>query len=190
MHRAGHRDQHTTATWSPAAQPAGRSLGTTPQNHSEELPPHPRTATLPQTRSLDLQVIQGQAGARLVHGVVGDCDACRKAQEKTRECESELTTENLAPNLRGPGSACEEGFPTCSLVGPALSEATKHLKVKLSLIGRQTHHKPRCLQAALWDILPQPRSHSQAVWTPAPAGHWPAWSNEGRCTLEPGWTVT
>lgn len=107
VHRAGHKDQHTTATWSPATQPAGRSLGTTPQNHSEELPPHPRTATLPQTRSLDLQVIQGQAGARLVHGVVGDCDACRKAQEKTRECESELRTENLAPNLRGPGSAWE-----------------------------------------------------------------------------------
>lgn len=65
----------------------------------------------PQTLSLDLQVIQGQAGARFVHGVIGDCDACNNNQEETWKHENWLGTQTLVPTLPGPGSE-QDGFPT------------------------------------------------------------------------------
>lgn len=122
----------------PPPQPAGQKPQHSPANCGGELPPFHRTAILPQTQSPDLQVIQGQAGACLVHGVVGDRDACRKAQEETWECESWLRTENLAPSLSGPGSEREDRFLPCSSAGAELPEATKHLEAKPSLTSWQT----------------------------------------------------
>lgn len=81
-----------------------------------ELPPLHRMAPQPPTSqtSPDLQVIQGQAGARLVHGMVGDGDACRMAREETGKRESWLRTEDLAPSLPDSGSAREGRFPAAA----------------------------------------------------------------------------
>lgn len=110
--RAWHRDPHITATLSlPTTQPVEQKLWPSHATTSKKPPTSHGTATLPQTLSLDLQVIQGQAGTRFVHGVIGDCDACNNDQEETWKHENWLGTQTPVPSLPGPG--CEQdGFST------------------------------------------------------------------------------
>lgn len=68
-------------------------------------------ATLPQTSSLDIQVIQGQAGTRLVHGMVGDGDACSKKKHKIVAILAQDRKCYPSPSLPGPSSQWEE-FPS------------------------------------------------------------------------------
>lgn len=104
QNRAWHRDPHITATLSlPTTQPVEQKPQLPPTITSKKPPTSHGTATLPQTLSLDLQVIQGQAGTCFVHRVIGDCDACNNDQEETWNHENWLGTQTPAHSLPSAG---------------------------------------------------------------------------------------
>jgi len=177
----------------PHAQPAGQKPQRSPANRGEELPPFHAMATLPQTHSPDLQIIQGQAGTRLVHWVVGDRDACRKAQEETQERESWPRTEIWSPACLVLALGGTTGFlPSAQQELSCLKQPSTSRPSPPSPAGTVrpwTRRKPTGLQAALWDVLPQPRPQrdlpspdhvAKACDPPAPMGHWPAGSKVGK----------
>lgn len=159
VRRAGHGTGTPTiaATLSlPIVQPVKQKPWPSPAITSKKPSTSHETATLPQTLYLDLQVIQGQAGTRFVHGVIGDCDACNNDQEETWKHENWLGMQTLVPSPPGPDSK-QDGLPARSSSGAGLSGATQHLKAKPSLTGKHpwTCHKIRHFQVALWDIPAQ-----------------------------------
>jgi len=122
-------------------------------------------ATLPCTSSPHGPVIQGQAGAGLVHGMVGDCDACRK-----KKCQSVKGKRCCSSSLCSPGFQQDE-LPSlqprsnAALWGRALP-LTSWQTASLRQVCKPRRH---CLSQPLPSPDPKPHITKESE-PPAPAG--------------------